>query len=250
MGIASQLAEATGNDEQSVGLWYYQIPTLFEYNQFTSPIFHALVRRALQRPPLSHQRNIIVLTHPDSRVLRLLGVRYLFLPHGGSAIGEPRATENTVGQEWDLLELAAPNLATYSPTTIEIGHNLASALDFIMDDSIDLTKSAMVGEEIGGPLTPLQSSSLSMTGGDLHIVARSDGHSLVIVPLEFSQCIELRINPVGPETSWVKLLRVDGILTGIVFEHRLDAVLAFRTGPLNDPLCRWHDYQDAKAMLR
>ena len=49
----------------SVGLWYYRMPTLFEYNQFLSPIFHALIKRALQRPPIAHQRNITILTYPN-----------------------------------------------------------------------------------------------------------------------------------------------------------------------------------------
>jgi hypothetical protein len=45
------------------------------------------------------------------------------------------------------------------------------------------------------------------------------------------------------------LIRVDGVLTGIVFEHDLDAMLSFRIGPLHNPLRRWQDYQDLRAML-
>ena len=62
------------------GLWYYRIPTLFEYNQFTSPAFHALIKRALQRPPVIHERNITILTYPNLHVLKLLGVRYVLMP--------------------------------------------------------------------------------------------------------------------------------------------------------------------------
>jgi hypothetical protein len=39
------------------------------------------------------------------------------------------------------------------------------------------------------------------------------------------------------------------MLSGIVFEHKLDAVLSFRIGPLSNPLCRWRDYQEIKAVL-
>jgi hypothetical protein len=45
------------------------------------------------------------------------------------------------------------------------------------------------------------------------------------------------------------LLRTDGLLSGILFEHALDALLSFRIGPLSNPLCRWQDYQGIKAML-
>ena len=238
-----------GNDEQSVGLWYYGIPTLFEYNQFMSPAFHALIKRALQRPPLAHQRNITVLTYPDARILKLLGVRYVLTPRPDAALGALRATEDRAGGRWGLIELSAPNLATYSPTTVEVRGDLASMLDFMMDDRIDLARQATAPANVAGPLVPARSSALAMAGRDLHVTAESDGRTLVVVPLEFSHCIELHEEhpAVGGGAT---LIRIDGLLTGMVFDRHVDAVLSFRIGPLHDPLCRWEDYRDSKAMLR
>jgi hypothetical protein len=242
-------ARTAGNDEMSLGLWYYRIPTLFEYNQFASPAFHALIKRALQRPPMTHDRNITILTYPDVHVLKLLGVRYVLMPHPDVSLGELRASEDRVGGQWGLIELSEPNLATYSPTSIETRRDLASALDFIADDSVDLTKRAVTRDEVAGPLTPVRSSALSMAGRDLHVAAESDGHSLVVVPVEFSHCMELAEAHSGAGGS-PALLRIDGLLTGIAFDHHLDAVLSFRIGPLRNPLCRWEDYRDMKAMLQ
>jgi hypothetical protein len=241
-------ARTSGNDEMSVGVWYYQIPTLFEYNQFISPVFHALIKRALQRPPIAHQRNITVLTYPDTRVLKLLGVRYLLTPQPDAGIGELRVTEERVGGRWGLIELSEPNLATYSPTLIETRHDLASTLDFIVDH-VDLAKRAVTREEIDGVLVPLSSSALSMSDGGLRVVAESAGRSLVVVPIEFSHCIELRATNPGMGTA-TTLLRIDGVLTGILFDSHLDAVLSFRYGPLHNPLCRWQDYRELQSMLR
>ena len=249
LSVVSAWARAVGNDELSIGLWYYRIPTVFEYNQFVSPAFHALVKRALQRPPVAHQRNITVLDYPNARVLKLLGVRYVLMPQPDASIGEVRATENRAGQQWGLIELPEPNLATYSPTLIEMRHDLASMLDFVVDDKVDLTKGAVAREEIAGPLTPLRSSALSMADRDLHVVAESDGRSLVIVPVEFSRCIELTETHPG-EGGGPTLHRIDGLLTGIAFDRHLDAVLSFRIGPLHNPLCRWEDYREMKAMLQ
>lgn len=242
-------AQSAGNDEMSVGLWYYRVPTLFEYNQFISPAFHALIKRALQRPPIAHQRNITVLSYPNVRVLKLLGVRYVLMPKPEPSIGEVRATEERGGEHWGLIELSEPNLATYSPTSIEVLRDIVSTLNFVIDESVDLTKRAVAREEISGPLTPLRSSALSMVDGDLHVVAESAGRSLVIVPVEFSHCISLHETHPGMGNG-ATLLRVDGLLIGIVFEHDLDAVLSFRIGPLSNPLCRWQDYQELQAMLR
>jgi hypothetical protein len=232
----------------SVGLWYFRVPTLFEYNQFLSPVFHALIKRTMQRPPIAHQRNITILTYPNRRILKLLGVRYVLMPQPDALLGELRATEDRAGVQWGLIELPEPNLASYSPTSIETRRDLTSALDFVADDSVDLTKRAVTASPVIGALVPAQSSALAMANEDLHVVAKSAGRSLVVVPVEFSHCMELHELGLGTGTGAV-LLRVDGVLTGIVFEHDLDAVLSFRIGPLHNPLCRWQDYEDLRAML-
>jgi hypothetical protein len=247
---AYRLWETIGNDHMTLGLWYSRIPTLFEYNQFSSPVFHALVKRTLQQPALPHQRNITILSHANARVLKLLGVRYAIMPREDSPLGPRRATETVAGHPWGLFELPDANLATYSPTSIEVRGSLASTLDFVADDGVDLAKSAVVREGIGGLLVPAESSSLTMSGGDLHVTAQSAGRSLLIVPLEFSYCIEVEDRHAGPDATQPTLVRVDGLLTGVVFERDLDAVLAFRTGPLRNPTCRWQDYQDVRTMLR
>jgi hypothetical protein len=245
---ARDWARTSGNDEMSIGLWYYRVPTLFEYNQFLSPAFHTLTKRALQRPPIAHQRNITVLTYPNGRVLKLLGVRYVLMPQPDASLGELRATEERAGVPWGLIELPEPNLATYSPTSVETRRDLSSMLDFVVDDSIDLSKQAVAQEHVPGPLTPVRSVALSMAGKDLRVVADSDGRSLIVVPVEFSHCLELIETP--PEQGGgASALRIDGLLTGIVFAHHIDAVLSFRIGPLHNPTCRWADYRDLKALL-
>src|SRR5260370_5728440 len=149
----------------TLGLWYSRIPTLFEYNQFSSPVFHALVKRTLQQPALPHQRNITILSHADARVLKLLGVRYAIMPREDSPLGERRATEDIAGQQWGLFELPDVNLATYSPTSVEVRGSLASTLDFVADKGVDRAKSAAGREEIGGLPPPGQPASRSHSGG-------------------------------------------------------------------------------------
>jgi hypothetical protein len=121
-------------------------------------------------------------------------------------------------------------------------------LDFVVDDSIDLNKQAVAQEQVPGPLTPVRSVALSMAGKDLRVVADGDGRSLIVVPVEFSHCLELIATPPG-QGGGATVLRIDGLLTGIVFAHHIDAVLSFRIGPLHNPTCRWADYRDLKVLL-
>jgi hypothetical protein len=88
-----------------------------------------------------------------------------------------------------------------------------------------------------------------MVNEDILISTRSAGLSLVVVPIEFSNCIELSYEPSVASSSKPYLLRVNGLLTGVVFERELDAKLAFRTGQLHNAACRWRDYQDFLGKL-
>jgi hypothetical protein len=247
--IGERQARDAGNDEMSLGLWYYRIPTLFEYNQYASPVFHALVRRTLEQPALTHQRNITIFSYPNARVLKLLGVRYVLTPQPAPALGQLQAVETRDGQRWSLFELSQPNLATYSPTQLETRPDLAATLTFIANDKVDLSKQAVTQKPIDGTLAALTSSSLSMINGDFHVMAKSSGKSLLAVPVEYSHCLTLRetrpLTAASPE-----MLRIDGLLTGILFERGLDATLSFRVGPLTNPLCRWRDFEEIKAMTR
>ena len=72
---------------------------------------------------------------------------------------------------------------------------------------------------------------------------------MVIVPLEYSHCLELHEAHPG-EGRRPSLVRIDGLLTGLVFDRHVDVVLSFRIGPLHNPLCRWEDYREMKAMIR
>jgi hypothetical protein len=111
-----------------------------------------------------------------------------------------------------------------------------------------LSKQAVAQEEVPGPLTPVRAVALSMAGKDLRLVADSDGRSLIVVPVEFSHCLELTETAAG-RGGGATVLRIDGLLTGIIFAHHIDAVLSFRIGPLHNPTCRWADYRDLKALL-
>lgn len=245
---STKWAETSGNDEMSLGLWYFRIPTLFEYNQFIAPLFQYLIKRVLQSPSITYERNITVITVPDLRALQLTGVRYVLMPNPDPSLGALRVTEDRNGQRWGLVELPQPNLGSYSPTMIETRRDLASAFDFVLDRNVDLTKAAVVQQPIGGTLVPLASSALAMSGPDLRVTAESAGRSLLVVPMEFSHCIQMRDANAGTDAA-AKLARVDGLLTGIVFERHLDITLAFRFGPLRNPTCRWQDYRELRAML-
>ena len=243
---ASQLVQATGNDHLSLGLWWYRIPTLFEYNQFTSPAVHALRKLTLENSAAPQERNVTIYSRANPRILQLLGVRYLIMPPGSPGpIGVERQTETIAGETWGLSELAAPNLGTYAPTAVEYQGDIRAALERLATAGFDPTTTVVASDDIPGNLVPADEAALYFAGDGLRLVATSPGRTLIVVPREYSRCLELRVADSGNAS----LHRVDGLLTGVLFERRVDAVLRFRIGPLHHPLCRYEDYRDFDAVL-
>jgi hypothetical protein len=132
---------------------------------------------------------------------------------------------------------------------VEVRQRFDDVLDFVAAEDIDLSKRVVVETKIIGPLVPAYETHLSFTDGDLHFRARSSGRSLVVVPLEYSRCIELRTHKSSPLAGTISLHRVNGLLTGVLFDYDADIVLAFRTGPLHNPLCRLDDYLELRTQF-
>jgi hypothetical protein len=248
---ALALSKSTGNDHMAPGLWFFQIPTLFEYNLLISPAFHLLAKRALYTPAIPHLRNNLLVNVTNEPILKLLGVRFVLLAdptppaQALPEIGQLRETITVGKQRWRLFELDRPNLASYSPTMLEVRQTMDAMLHVVASPDTDLTRQGVLQSEIADPLVAADETGLSLSGGDLRLIAHSRGRSLVVVPLEYSHCIEMQyVNSTGPAT----LLRVDGLLTGVLFDREIDALLRFRIGPLSNPLCRYRDRSDLRSL--
>jgi hypothetical protein len=93
-------------------------------------------------------------------------------------------------------------------------------------------------------LVPAHNAYLTFGGGSLRLHAESDGRSIVLVPLEFSRCLETR----ALENEKPLLFRANLVETGVLFSGRLDTTLSLRTGPFLNPTCRLRDFFEARAL--
>jgi hypothetical protein len=144
-----------------------------------------------------------------------------------------------------LYEIANPNLGNFSPIEVR---KLATATDIInrLGDSDFDPKAEIIADiaEEGERLVPAQNASLTFLGRSLRIQAESDSRSILLLPLEFSRCLEAKVT----EGKKLALFRADLLETGILFSGRLDATLSVRTGPFLNPGCRLLDLFDARAL--
>lgn len=141
-----------------------------------------------------------------------------------------------------LYELSGSNLGQFSPTDMRLEQTASDTLERLADPKLDPSRTLITNEHLQGPLTPATLRAFLVGRGQFMVRAESVGHSVLLLPLEFSHC--LSVTPLGSDTARVRLFRADLLLTGIYFENNLDVSIKYRNGPLWNARCRLDDLAD------
>jgi hypothetical protein len=235
----------TGNDHRYYGLWYFRIPTLIEDNQFSSPFFHVVNSRLLTSSSQKHVRQLTTITRFEPRILAMLGVRFVITdrPLPGYT---PKATLVVVPDHPDtwtlfLYELPDVNTAGYWATRPMQVDTTRGAMLWMANQTS--AADATVYEPLGVPLVPGTASQLRVFRDRLVVEAESPGTSLLVLPVEFSHCFDVRILD-SPDARFVRANINQGAL---LFSGRLRAELQYRYQPWHFA-CRLRDIDDARRL--
>jgi hypothetical protein len=236
------LWQATGNDHRAVGLWWYKIPTLFQYTSFITPPYYLLLTDFLARREDRQARSVLVLTRPDERMLKLWGVRYVITD---TDLGIGRLEIEIDGHQHErlrLVELDGTNLGDYSPTELRRVENFREGLRVMHEPSFDGQRTVVINEDVAGPLVPAQGAKLVYQKPGFSVQAASMGRSVLVLPVQYSRCwtVSGKGDPV--------LIRANMMQLGISFQGELDANLVFRFGPIRASRCREEDIRDMERL--
>jgi hypothetical protein len=246
------LVDSTGNDYYWSGLWPFRIPTLFEYSQVMSPAYFRTAVDLWARSGDKQIRNVVVLRQANPKTLALFGVKFVISDAPLPAPFRLEATERTSDSETlYLYKVPDVNLGGYSPTEIMKVATFNEALDAVSAPAFNAQQTAVVFDVEGDlkrRLVPAEDVQIRFVAGALMISASSVGTSLLILPFEFSRCLEVSSNKLDAPAP--AILRVDGPLTGMLFSNRLSARIRYFTGPFNRPGCRIEDASDFSRLVR
>ena len=113
-------------------------------------------------------------------------------------------------------------------------------------DDFSLLDDVVVYKPMSNDFVKASSSKITLEGGDLRIVANSPGKSVLLLPLEFSNCFVFNSNDKNSE--FLDAFRVNGILTGLLFDKKLDVTAQIRYGIFSNSGCRLKDLEDYKVL--
>src|SRR5262249_23410666 len=182
-------------------LWVDHVPTANEYSQLITPqaiyFIHQLFKRNLSvdlnwfRPWINTAGGSFALLF---RTFPALGVRYV----GGfeqfhvagveelPSVSFPRRGPRSPPGQWVIHEIPDVNLGNYSPTEVTSVRSAAEIVAALSAANFDFTRQVVLSTEIHDRLVPARDTKLSVIRGGLHFSGRSDGTSLVVLPLQYS----------------------------------------------------------------
>jgi hypothetical protein len=242
----STLSFLSGNDHRNYGLWYYDIPTLIADNQFSSPFFHVVASRLFNRPDQEHVRQFTTLTRFVPRTLALLGVNFVIVSRPLPGL-QPIATMAAYPdhpERWTvfLYELRDARTNGYWSTRPISVSSVRQAMLW-MASGLPNEADAAIYEASDVPLVTGGSSELRVFRDRLVVTTESAGTSLLVLPLEFSHCLDLRVTSGAP----VRLLRANINQAALLLSGRAISELRYRYSPWHFG-CRLRDIEDARSL--
>jgi hypothetical protein len=139
-----------------------------------------------------------------------------------------------------IYEIPEVNLGNYSPTEVTSARSAAEIIAALGAANFDFKRQVVLSTDIRNRLVPARDTKLSVIRGGLHFSGNSDGVSLVVLPLQYSNCLRAR-------DDRARLVRANLIMTGVIFSAAVDTDILFDYG-IFSPKCRRADFADMKQL--
>jgi len=181
--------------------------------------------------------------------VQALGVRYVLhaQPDGEEARSPPDdavlrrqfgpVTVGGLKVTHTVYEYNDTNVGNYSPTNVVIARDAPSMLQHLWLPSFDPRQSIVLSERIEPPLVEASGGKMFFERGAIRVQAESQGHSLLLLPLQYSRCLVLS------EAGKTKLLPANLVQMAVLFQGSVDLRIHFEYGFFR-PGCRRQDLAD------
>jgi hypothetical protein len=231
-----------GNGQKLFAWNMFGIPTITQYSPYIKPLYFGFIAALLDQPTDRQAVNYLTITAPSSKVLSLVGVRYLVSDVARLPVGGLRFV-----MQWGrfyLFELPRPNLASYSPTRPIVVHTALEGFAQIAGAPFAPESDVLVTADTV-PIDLVRADGparLVFERGGYAVRAHSRGRSLIVLPVQFSHCFAIHVRR-GDRAA--KLVRVNVVQTGLLFTGEVDLEARFEHWPLASPRCQKRDYEDS-----
>ncbi|MFM8777332.1 MAG: hypothetical protein ACKOEH_10715, partial [Actinomycetota bacterium] len=100
--------------------------------------------------------------------------------------------------------------------------------------------------EFSSSVVAASSGEIENIEGDLRVKGKSEGVSMLLLPLEYSSCLE--VDQLKGSKGFLELRRANGLLTALIFDREIDVVVKLRFGLFENPTCRLDDLREFRRL--
>jgi len=225
-----------------------RVPLLNDYSHNLTPTGFLFNSDLLLDENTNQARLRFVFGPRNLMIYEMLGVRFVVLPQDFHF--DPGQEVLFVGNEIEtgsqIFELPDPNLGNYSPTKILIRRSPRDASALLGSPGFDSRNEVIFDDEFPRTLVAASSGEIRTSSGDLRITAKSEGVSILLLPLEYSTC--LKVDQLDGGKGFLELRRANGLLTALIFDREIDAIVKLRFGLFENPTCRLDDLREFRRL--
>jgi len=225
-----------------------RVPLLNDYSHNLTPTGFLFNSDLLLDENTNQARLRFVFGPRNLMIYEMLGVRFVVLPQDFHF--DPGQEVLFVGNEIEtgsqIFELPDPNLGNYSPTKILIRRSPRDASALLGSPGFDSRNEVIFEDEFPRTLVAASSGEIRTSSGDLRITAKSEGVSILLLPLEYSTC--LKVDQLDGGKGFLELRRANGLLTALIFDREIDAIVKLRFGLFENPTCRLDDLREFRRL--
>ena len=247
-----------GNHFMRMNYWLRDIPTWEEYGQWVTRQMDWVSVNILApeddtveksvKGPIPYQRSTYAMLHiydDDVDLLRLFGIRFLVTDRPPKDARARRIVSETKPDKpgVHLFELPRPNVGDYSPTKVLRVENAVEAKKALLANKASLDRIAVVFEELKGTYVPTEMAVLTAERDGFRFRGKSNGRSLVLLPVQYSHCLEVVEHGAGSDPG-VRIRRGNLVLTLLEFSGAADIRVHFNMGLGSQADCRKADGRD------
>lgn len=244
-GYDDSLLSEIDNDMRKAGFWINSIPTMTEYNSHITPRFYYLTTQFLARPGDRQIRSMMTLRSLNPKILQLLGITHVVIDTPNSLFS-PLVSDSRVEPTIYLYKIQEANTSGFSPINVIYPKNIREAVNLMKSDEFDFKSTITVEKplNIDSNLVPVNESRITVNDGSYRIIAKSNGESILVLPIEYSSCFDA--TNYGSPNSVLDVFPGNTLLMSILFNKNLDIELRYANGPFNNSSCRLNDYAEFK----
>lgn len=221
------------------------LPSIYQHAHWTSPITFAFLRSFFGRSEDSFDKAYYILRNYDPKIARLMGIRVVVTDDKSFADGSLIYRQVVGASELRVMQIDNINLGQYSPTRLQRVDTAAEAVAALKRQEFDPVRDVVIEQELPSGLVPADAVSVVVDyGPTLAVRAKSTGHSLIVLPFEYSHCLRLE----APAASNARLVPVNLQQIGLMFDNSVEARITYRFGLLKDAACRGEDVARADRL--